>query len=168
MRELVRALSFFCRVLFYYELLHIDKCYILLYTVYRKKVKLRKVEIMNIIINNNSIQPIYEQIAEQIKQMVVSEKLKEGDPLPSVRALAKDLKISALTVKKAYDTLETEGFIVTVHGKGSSIAGTNADLLMEEKRKATEIQFEKAIKAARACGMSDEEIIETVKLIIEE
>lgn len=78
---------------------------------------------MKIIINNASMQPIYEQIVEQIKRQIVQQELTEGTPLPSVRVLAKDLKISALTVKKAYDFLEQEGLIATVHGKGSFILG---------------------------------------------
>ena len=74
---------------------------------------------MKIIINNSSMTPIYEQVVEQIKAMILSEELEEGDILPSVRSLSKELKISALTVKKAYDNLEAEGFAVTVHGKGT-------------------------------------------------
>ena len=75
---------------------------------------------MNIIINNSSFQPIYEQIVEQIKDSIVKGRLKENDMLPSVRSLSKEIRVSALTVKKAYDELEQEGFIITVHGKGSS------------------------------------------------
>ena len=77
---------------------------------------------MNIIINNSSMQPIYEQIVEQIKAAIMKEELKAEESLPSVRTLSKDLRISALTVKKAYDTLEQEGFIITVHGKGTHSA----------------------------------------------
>ena len=83
---------------------------------------------MNIIINNSSMQPIYEQIVEQIKAAIMKEVLKKEESLPSVRTLSKDLRISALTVKKAYDMLEQDGFIVTVHGKGSFVAGVNAAL----------------------------------------
>ncbi len=77
---------------------------------------------MRIIINHSSMTPIYEQIVEQVKTLIRNEKLKENDNLPSVRSLAKELKISALTVKKAYDNLESEGFTVTVHGKGTYVA----------------------------------------------
>ena len=80
---------------------------------------------MKIIINNSSVQPIYEQIVNQIKAMITDGTLKIDTMLPSVRSLAKELKISALTVKKAYDTLEQSGFVVTVHGKGSFVAGAN-------------------------------------------
>ena len=93
---------------------------------------------MNIIINNSSMQPIYEQIVEQIKAAIMKEELKKEESLPSVRTLAKDLRISALTVKKAYDTLEQDGFIVTVHGKVSFVAGVNVGLRQEEQRKEIE------------------------------
>ena len=83
---------------------------------------------MNIVINNTSMQPIYEQIVDQVKQLILTDRLAEHDPLPSVRSLAKDLRISALTVKKAYDTLEEAGFIVTVHGNGSFVDSTNREL----------------------------------------
>lgn len=87
---------------------------------------------MKLIINHSSQQPIYEQIAEQIKASVLNGAVREGEMLPSVRSLSKDLKISALTVKKAYDALEHEGFVNTVHGKGSFIAGTSPQLLWKE------------------------------------
>ena len=84
------------------------------------------------------MEPIYEQIMAQIKAEVIEGTLTAGDALPSVRALSRELKISALTVKKAYDSLEAEGLVVTVHGKGSFIANTNQELLMEERRKELE------------------------------
>ncbi|MDD3403144.1 MAG: GntR family transcriptional regulator [Hespellia sp.] len=123
---------------------------------------------MKIIINNSSEQPIYEQITMQIKSQIVSSDLKEHDILPSVRALAKELKISALTVKKAYDNLETQGFIITVHGKGSFVASTNQELLGEEQRKEVEADLEMAIRKGRSCGMSEEELKELFELILEE
>ena len=90
---------------------------------------------MQIIINTSSMIPIYEQITDQIKAQIRSGQCKENDPLPSVRTLAKELKISVLTVKKAYDRLEAEGFAVTVHGKGSYISVSNRELLLEEQKK---------------------------------
>lgn len=123
---------------------------------------------MNLIINNSSMQPIYEQIMEQIKQLVLTGKLKEETPLPSVRSLSKDLKISALTVKKAYDKLEEEGFIITVHGKGSFIAPTNRDLMMEENRRQVEADLESAVRKGKSCGMSKEELTDLFSLIVEE
>ena len=123
---------------------------------------------MNIIINNLSMQPIYEQIGSQIKAAIMQGKLKEEDMLPSVRGLAKDLRVSALTVKKAYDALEEQGFIVTVHGKGSFVACANQDLMLEEKRKEVEIDMEMLIRKGRGCGISDEELKELFRLVLEE
>ena len=115
---------------------------------------------MKIIINHSSMQPIYEQITDQIKAMIIDGALKEEEMLPSVRTLAKELKISALTVKKAYDFLEEEGFVVTVHGKGSFIAKNNQGLLMEERKREIETELEEVIRKARISGLSEEEIRE--------
>ncbi len=123
---------------------------------------------MNIIINNSSITPIYEQIVEQIKHLIIVGNLKEHDNLPSVRGLSKDLKISALTVKKAYDALEQSGYIITIHGKGSYVASTNCELAMEEQRRQVEEAFEKAIDMAKNCNMTEEEINEIFQLIMED
>ena len=114
------------------------------------------------------MQPIYEQIGSQIKAAIMQGKLKEEDMLPSVRGLAKDLRVSALTVKKAYDALEEQGFIVTVHGKGSFVACANQDLMLEEKRKEVEMDMEMLIRKGRSCGMSDEELKELFRLVLEE
>lgn len=123
---------------------------------------------MKLIINNSSMQPIYEQIVEQIKGLIVRGELKEEEILPSVRTLSRDLKISALTVKKAYDHLEEEGFIITVHGKGSFVAPANRDLLLEENRKQVETDLEMAIRKGRICGMTNQDIKELFELILEE
>lgn len=123
---------------------------------------------MQIIINHSSMIPIYEQIIEQVKAMIMKGILKENDALPSVRSLSKDLKISALTVKKAYDNLEQEGFTVTVHGKGTYIAAANTELMKEEKRKEVETDLELAIQKGRRYGMKDEEIKELFSIILEE
>ena len=112
---------------------------------------------MNIIINNSSMCPIYEQVAEQRKSEILNGKLKGGQMLPSVRTLSKELRISALTVKKAYDAMEQEGYIVTVHGKGSFVANINPNIAMEEKQKEVEKLFELGIRKARECGMSKED-----------
>ena len=90
---------------------------------------------MQIIINHSSMVPIYEQIIEQVKALILKGELKENTPLPSVRSLSKELKISALTVKKAYDNLEQEGFTVTVHGKGTYIAASNTELMKRSEGK---------------------------------
>ena len=123
---------------------------------------------MKIIINNSSQQPIYEQIVEQIKSLIIARELREHTMLPSVRGLSKELRISALTVKKAYDRLEEEGFVTTVHGKGSFVASTNQELLMEEHRKEVEADLEVAVRRARICGMKAEEIRELFDLIMED
>ena len=102
---------------------------------------------MKIIISTSSMVPIYEQIIDQIKTMIRKEELKQNDQLPSVRALSKELKISALTVKKAYDELEREGFTVTVHEKESYVAAANTELMMEEQRKEVEQDLEQAISS---------------------
>ena len=120
---------------------------------------------MNIIINGSLMVPIYEQIVGQIKTLIRNGELKENDNLPSVRALSKELKISALTVKKAYDSLEAEGFTVTVHGKGTYAA--NPLLLMEEQKKELEAELELAILKGRRYGISDEDIRSLFELIME-
>ena len=122
---------------------------------------------MKIIINTSLMVPIYEQIVDQIKMLIRNGELKENDNLPSVRALAKELKISALTVKKPYDNLESEGFTVTVHGKGTYVAATNTELLLEEQKKELEADLEQAIQKGRRCGICDEDIKSLFELILE-
>lgn len=123
---------------------------------------------MKIIINHSSMVPIYEQIVDQIKTLIRDGELKENDNLPSVRSLSKELKISALTVKKAYDHLEEEGFTVTVHGKGTYVVAANAELLLEEQKKEVEADLEMAIQKGRRCGISDEDIRTLFEMILEE
>ena len=123
---------------------------------------------MKIIINSSSMIPIYEQIMDQIKAQITAGDLKENDILPSVRTLAKDLKISALTVKKAYDNLEQEGYTVTVHGKGTYVAAANTERMLEEQRREVESDLEKAVEKGRRCGLKDEEIRELFDLIMED
>lgn len=122
---------------------------------------------MNIIINHSSMVPIYEQIVDVVKTQIRKGELKEDENLPSVRMLAKDLKISALTVKKAYDALEEEGFAITIHGKGTYITAANTELLLEEQKKEIEADLEKAVFKARRCGISDEELKNLLELILE-
>ncbi len=123
---------------------------------------------MKIIINTSLMVPIYEQIVDQMKTLIRKGELKENDALPSVRGLSKELKISALTVKKAYDHLEDEGFTVTVHGKGTYVAAMNTEFLLEEQKKELEADLEKAIQKGRRCGICDEEIKSLFMLILEE
>lgn len=122
---------------------------------------------MKIIINTSSMVPIYEQIIDQIKTMIRKQELKQNDQLPSVRALSKELKISALTVKKAYDELEREGFTVTIHGKGSYVTAANTELMMEEQKKEVEQDLEQVILKGRRFGISDEDIKTLFELILE-
>ena len=123
---------------------------------------------MDIIINHSSMQPIYEQIVNQIKEKIMHGQLQADTPLPSVRTLAKELKISALTVKKAYDSLEEEGFVITVHGKGSFVAFAGQGLMLEEKKKEVEADLETAIRKGRSCGMSNQEITELFQIVLED
>lgn len=122
---------------------------------------------MKIIINSSIMVPIYEQIVDQIKALIRSKELKENDNLPSVRTLSKELRISALTVKKAYDSLENEGFAITVHGKGTYVAATNTELLLEEQKKELETDLEHAIQKGRRYGICDEDIKSLFELIME-
>ena len=123
---------------------------------------------MHIIINNSSMVPIYEQIIDQIKSAIIRGELQPDTVLPSVRSLSKELKISALTVKKAYDNLEAEGMTVTVHGKGTYVAASNTQLMEEERRKEVETDLEAAIQKGRRCGMKGEEIRSLFELIMED
>lgn len=123
---------------------------------------------MRIIINNSLMTPIYEQIVEQIKALIRQGELRENDILPSVRTLSNELKISALTVKKAYDYLEEEGFTVTVHGKGSYVAATNTELLLEEQKKELEADLEAAILKGKRYGISKGDIKSLFELLLEE
>lgn len=123
---------------------------------------------MNIVINNSSFQPIYEQIVIQIKDNIMNGTLKEDTLLPSVRTLAKYLRVSMLTVKKAYDELEAAGFIITVHGKGSFVTNANQELILEEKKKEVEQLLEQAVRKGRSCGMDRQELQELYQLILED
>ena len=123
---------------------------------------------MHIILNHSSMIPIYEQIVDQVKNQIIGGAISENEALPSVRALSAELKISALTVKKAYDRLEEEGFVVTVDWKGTFVAATDRELAVEARRKAVEDDFANAIEKARAVGMTEAEIRDIVEIILEE
>ena len=123
---------------------------------------------MHIILNHSSMVPIYEQLMEQIKSDIIQSELKEGEALPSVRTLAGELRISALTVKKAYDKLEEEGFVTTVHGKGTYVSASDKQLALEARQKSIEDDFDKVIDRALSMGMKKKEISEVVKLILDE
>ena len=122
---------------------------------------------MHILINHSYMVPIYEQVADQVKKNIISGELKEGQVLPSVRALSSQLRISALTVKKSYDRLEDEGFVVTVQGKGTYVSTGDLSFAEEARRRAVEDDFKKAVDKAIAAGMRPEEILEIVKIMLE-
>ena len=123
---------------------------------------------MRIIINHSSMIPIYEQIVDQIKKQINNHTLKENDALPSVRSLAKELQISALTVKKAYDFLENEGLTKTIHGKGTFVLAVNKEFFLEEAKKEIEEYLEKALQKAKQSGVSHKEVKELLELLMEE
>lgn len=123
---------------------------------------------MNIIIENSSDEPIYQQIVTQVKGEIFSGKLIEGEALPSIRNLAKDLQISVITTKRAYEELEREGFIESVTGKGSFISGQNKELLREKRMKILEDKLQEIIKESKVLNLSFEDLVSTLKLLNEE
>nr|WP_326184898.1 GntR family transcriptional regulator [uncultured Oscillibacter sp.] len=123
---------------------------------------------MELIIRNTANQPIYDQICAQIKAQIISGKLAPGDALPSIRALAKDLKISVITTKRAYDELEAGGFLYTVAGKGCFVAEKNLDIIREQQLRDLEAHLTSAVELARTCGVSREELHEMLRILSEE
>ncbi|KGR81370.1 MULTISPECIES: GntR family transcriptional regulator [Lysinibacillus] len=123
---------------------------------------------MHIHLSNASEKPIYEQITIQLKEAILANKLQAGDALPSIRALAKDLKISVMTTKRAYADLERDGFIETVAGKGSFVTERNQDFLREELLRQVEGHLQRAAKIAKTAGLSSEELRELLSLMLEE
>ena len=122
---------------------------------------------MNILIDNKSGAPIYDQIYSQIKSQIISGALKENDMLPSIRALAKDLRISFITTRRAYEELEKEGFIYTLPAKGSYVAPKNVELLREENLKKIEQHIDQILHLAASCNLSEEDIIEIIHYSLE-
>lgn len=123
---------------------------------------------MNILIDNKSGAPIYDQIYSQIKQQILSGALEEHEMLPSIRGLAKDLRISFITTKRAYEELEKEGFIYTLPAKGCYVAPKNIELIREETLKKIEDHIEQILQLAASCNLSHEEILEMVQFSLEE
>ena len=123
---------------------------------------------MNILIDNKSGEPIYNQIYSQIKNQIISGELKEDEILPSIRGLAKDLRISFITTKRAYEELEKEGFIYTLPAKGCYVAPKNVELLREENLKRIEEHIEQIAKLAVSCNLSRDDIIEMITFGMEE
>ena len=123
---------------------------------------------MKIIISNSSNEPIYSQLANQLRSYIIKGELKEGELLPSIRGLAKDLQISVITTKRSYDELEKEGFIETVPGKGSYVAVQNKELMKEKKLKIIEDKLLDVVKESRVMGFNKKEIIEILNILYEE
>ncbi|GFR38157.1 GntR family transcriptional regulator [Insulibacter thermoxylanivorax] len=123
---------------------------------------------MNIIISNTSDEPIYLQIVNQMKEQILKGQLTDSQALPSIRNLAKELNISVITTKRAYEELEKEGLIVTVAGKGSYVAPLNREMLREAKLKMVEDALAEAVSTAKMAGLSLEELKEMLELIYEE
>ena len=123
---------------------------------------------MDIVISNSQSEPIYAQIETQIKAMIMQGKLKEGDALPSMRNLAKELRISLITTKRAYEELERDGFIVTVAGKGCFVAAKNTQLVREQNLREIETLLYRAAEIAKLCDVSEKELIEILSCIYEE
>lgn len=123
---------------------------------------------MKIVIANVSDPPLYQQIKDQMKDAILHGELKEGELLPSIRALANDLQVSVLTTRRAYDELEAEGFIISKAGKGSFVATENLELLRESKRRLVEVKLTEAWKTARSLGISKIELYSMMDLLFEE
>ena len=123
---------------------------------------------MEIFINNHASVPIYEQISSQIKALIMSGELKAGEALPSIRGLAKSLHISVLTVQKAYDALQADGFIETTAGKGCFVSAQNQDFYLEEQQKRIEEHFTEAIEIAKVSGLKLDQLQSLLSLLYEE
>lgn len=142
--------------------LYID---IRMHNVYIKYIQYIKEAKLNLIISNSSGQPIYEQIASQIKDKIISGELKEEDPLPSMRMLAKELRISVITTKRAYEELEREGFIISLTGKGSFVAGKNLDFIREEHLRKIDQKMQEIIDLSTGCNLTLEDLQEMLEII---
>lgn len=123
---------------------------------------------MELIIRNHADQPIYDQIASQIKEQILSGGLEPGQALPSIRALAKELKISVITTKRAYDELENAGYLYTVAGKGCFVAEKDLDLLREQQLREVEEYLSKAAEAGKRCGLGKDELKNLFSILLEE
>lgn len=123
---------------------------------------------MELFINNHACKPIYEQISDQIKALIMSGELQSGEAIPSIRSMAKSLHISVLTVQKAYDKLQADGFIETTAGKGCFVSAQNQDFYLEEQQKKIEEHFNEAIEIARSSGIKLDKLIGLLSLLYEE
>lgn len=123
---------------------------------------------MNILISNSDGRPIYEQITAQVKNQILGGKLAAGEALPSIRTLAKELRISVITTKRAYEDLERDGFIATVPGKGSFVASKNTEFIREEQLRVAEGHLAKAVDVAKAAGITQKELANVLALLYTE
>ncbi len=139
-----------------------------LYILYIYSNHKKEVVSINIIISNKKDTPIYQQMYEQIKNLILSGELSSGEPLPSIRGIAKDLKISVITTKRAYDELEKDGYIYTVQGKGCFVADKNKELILEENLRKIEEHMKNIYEIADICGLNQQEIIKMFILYGEE
>lgn len=144
----------------------VDRMILTVYSVYIQKIQ--RGDDVNILIDNKSGTPIYDQIYSQIKSQIISGALKQDELLPSIRGLAKDLRISFITTKRAYEELEKEGFIYTLPAKGCYVAPKNVELLREENLKKIEEYIDEIVRLAASCNLSKQEIIEMVHFSLEE
>lgn len=141
---------------------------ILVHSVYKQYIHYALIsggDLLNIIISNSSGKPIYEQIAMQIKNMIIRGELSPGDLLPSMRFLAKELRISVITTKRAYSELERDGFIETVTGKGSFVANKNMAFIREEQLRLAEEYLQKAVDIAKSSDITYEELMEIIAVL---
>lgn len=154
---------------FYFFQKSLDKIVYTVYTIHIQYIRdEQRGEIVNIFIDNKSGVPIYDQIYKQIKQLIISGELSEDDMLPSIRNLAKDLGISVITTKRAYEELEKEGFIYMVAAKGCFVAPKNVELIREETLKRIEGYLQEIVQLSKACRLTKEDIIEMFNIIMEE
>ncbi len=139
-----------------------------IYCIYSLLTVYTEVTLLKVILSNSSNEPLYEQIKNQIKSQIINQDIEEGQMLPSIRSLAKLLQVSVITTKRAYDELESEGFIESVPGKGSYVAPQNPDLLKDRTIKLVEEKLKEALNISRQYGIEDETVVEIIKILMEE
>ena len=153
---------------FHISLLTTAMCCIILYLLKQYSKRQKGGGTLEIVVSNKTSRPLYEQISTQIKSQIMNGELKAGEALPSIRSLAKSLQISVLTVQKAYDLLQTDGFIETTAGKGCYVSAQNQDFYLEEQQKKIEEHFSEAIEIARTSGISLNKLLNLLTLLYEE
>lgn len=157
---------YFYAYLFQKRVDNVNSCVYIVHSVYIQLLRMR--DVMNIVIATQSKEPLFKQIKEQIKQHIYSGVLTEGDALPSIRVLAKDLKVSVITTKRAYEDLEKEGYVLSSVGKGTFIAGQQPHVLKEWQVREIENELEKTVQAGKRIGLTKSEMIELLEIYYEE